>query len=118
MTRSCAPDHLSLEAGLEPGFWRTKALAALSPAEWEELCDGCGLCYQIRVEDPDTGETALSDVACRLLDLCTHRCRHYADRHVRVPDCVALTPENIRALSWLLRSCAYRLVAFGVCLPE
>ncbi|MCX8101444.1 MAG: YcgN family cysteine cluster protein [Geminicoccaceae bacterium] len=104
-------------AGLEPGFWRTKPLEAMSPEEWEALCDGCGLCCQIRVEDPDTGETALSDVACRFLDLCSHRCRDYANRHRNVSDCVAITPANVRDLHWLPHSCAYRLVAFGFDLP-
>jgi hypothetical protein len=118
MSRPRARRRSPLAEGLEPGFWRTKPLEAMSPAEWEALCDGCGLCCQIRVEDPDTGEIALSDVACRLLDLCTHRCRDYALRHERVPDCVGLTPANVRSLTWLPWSCAYRLLAFGFELPE
>jgi uncharacterized cysteine cluster protein YcgN (CxxCxxCC family) len=99
-------------------FWREKSLERMSEAEWESLCDGCGLCCQIRVEDEDAGEIALSDAACRLLDLCTHHCRDYARRRERVPDCVKVTPENVRDLHWLPYSCAYRLVAFGMDLPE
>jgi hypothetical protein len=102
----------------EPPFWKVKGLAQMSEREWESLCDGCALCCQIRVEDPDSGETALSDVACRLLDLGTHRCRDYACRQERVPDCVRVTPETIESLDWLPWSCAYRLLAFGHELPD
>jgi len=88
----------------------------MSEAEWEALCDGCGLCCQIRVED-EAGELALSDAACRMLDLCSHRCKDYANRQRNVPDCVKITPDNVRDLHWLPHSCAYRLVAFGHDLP-
>ena len=30
-----------------------------------------------------------------------------------VADCVRLTPENVRTISWLPSTCAYRLVAEG-----
>lgn len=99
-------------------FWRETPIEAMTPAEWEQLCDGCGLCCQIRVEDEDTGAIALSDAACRLLDLCTHRCSDYPGRQGRVPDCVKITPANVRALNWLPHTCAYRLVAFGFDLPR
>lgn len=98
-------------------FWREKPLEAMTTEEWESLCDGCGLCCQIRVEDVDTGEIALSDAACRLLDLCTHRCSDYANRQVKVPDCAKVTPDNVRRLTWLPHTCAYRLLAFGMDLP-
>lgn len=94
-------------------FWREKALNEMTPSEWESLCDGCGLCCQIRLEDEDTGEIALSDVACRFLDLCSHRCRDYANRQKNVPDCIQVTPDNVHDLTWLPHSCAYRLVAGG-----
>ena len=100
------------------GFWREKPIEAMSEAEWESLCDGCGLCCQIRVEDEDTGEVALTDAACRLLDLCTHRCGDYANRWAHVPDCLKITPGNVRSLHWLPHTCAYRLVAFGFDLPD
>jgi len=72
-------------------FWREKTLQQMTEAEWESLCDGCGLCCQTRVKDEDTGEIALSDVACRYLDLGTHRCGDYANRKRYVPDCVKVT---------------------------
>ncbi len=99
-------------------FWRDKKIDQMSPREWESLCDGCGLCCQIRVVDEDTDEIALTDAACRYLDLDTHRCMDYANRRGNVADCVKITPKNIRKLDWLPHSCAYRLVAFGHDLPE
>ncbi len=90
----------------------------MTEPEWESLCDGCGLCCQIRVEDPDTSEVALSNVACRYLCLNSHRCSDYANRQRNVPDCIKVTPDNVMALDWLPASCAYRLVAFGQPLPK
>ena len=98
-------------------FWHDKALDALSEAEWEALCDRCGLCCQIRVEDEDTGEIALSNAVCSFFDRCAHQCSDYPNRKKNVPDCVKVTPENVRRLDWLPHTCAYRLVAFGYDLP-
>ena len=61
---------------------------------------------------------ALSDAGCRLLCLKTHRCRDYANRWAHVPDCLKVTPGNVRDLHWLPHTCAYRLVAFGHDLPD
>lgn len=99
-------------------FWRDKTLDEMTAEEWESLCDGCGLCCQIRVEDEETGETALSNAACRYLDLCSNRCSDYANRQRNVSDCVKVTPENVGRLDWLPATCAYRLVAFGRDLPD
>jgi uncharacterized cysteine cluster protein YcgN (CxxCxxCC family) len=54
-----------------------------------------------------------TDVACRLLDDRTCRCTDYPGRQAKVPDCIRLTPANVRKLSWLPPTCAYRLVAEG-----
>jgi len=98
-------------------FWRTKTLAEMTPREWESLCDGCGQCCLHKLEDADTGDIAVTDVACRQLDLDTCRCADYATRRRLVPDCVALTPEAVATITWLPATCAYRLVARGEDLP-
>ena len=94
-------------------FWKTKTLYEMTPREWESLCDGCGKCCLAKLEDEDTGEIAWTSVACRLFDPATCRCRDYANRQARVPDCVALTPDNVGKISWLPSTCAYRLLAEG-----
>ncbi len=101
----------------QPAFLQ-KPMEQMTPSEWESICDGCGLCCQIRVEDEDTGEIALSNVACRYLCLNSHQCSDYANRLTNVPDCIAVTPQNIHALTWLPHTCGYRLVANGKPLPS
>lgn len=94
-------------------FWQRKALHQMSRDEWESLCDGCGRCCLVKLEDADTGDLYFTDVACRLLDDDNCRCRDYANRSSRVPDCVALSPDNIDDLQWLPTTCAYRLIHEG-----
>src|SRR3546814_15021444 len=94
-------------------FWQTKSLAEMTTAEWESLCDGCGRCCLIKLEDPDDGALAHTDVACHLLDLKSCRCGNYARRCEFVPDCVRLSPENIGGLTFMPPSCAYRRLAEG-----
>jgi uncharacterized cysteine cluster protein YcgN (CxxCxxCC family) len=94
-------------------FWRTKKLSAMTQAEWESLCDGCGRCCLHKLRDEDTDEISFTNVACRLLDLGSGRCSDYARRRTKVPDCVQLTPEALNTLDWLPPSCAYRRLAEG-----
>jgi hypothetical protein len=98
---------------LEPYFWRNRRLSDLSRDEWEALCDGCGRCCLVKLEDEDTGELHHTNVACRLFDAGQCRCTKYERRHALVHDCVPLTPENIGDIKWLPPSCAYRLVDEG-----
>jgi uncharacterized cysteine cluster protein YcgN (CxxCxxCC family) len=97
-------------------FWE-RDLASLSRAEWEALCDGCGKCCLAKLEDEDTGEIWLTNVACRLLDTGTARCKDYRHRRALVPDCIRLTPALAERIAWLPDSCAYRLRARGLPLP-
>jgi uncharacterized protein len=94
-------------------FWKTKTLAQMSTAEWESLCDGCGKCCLSKIEDEDTAEIFYTSVICRLFDEGSCRCTDYANRSIKVPDCVTLDIQNIGELSWLPKTCAYQLVMDG-----
>ena len=94
-------------------FWETKRLSEMDEAEWEALCDGCGRCCLITLEDEDTLEVHETDVHCRLYDPETRRCTNYANRQRLAPGCVKVTPRNASTLSWMPRSCAYRRLAEG-----
>lgn len=94
-------------------FWKTKRLDEMTHAEWESLCDGCGKCCLSKLEDEDTGEILWTSVVCRLFSKGDCSCSDYANRAVRVPDCVQLTPQNVPAIPWLPKTCAYRLVNEG-----
>jgi uncharacterized protein len=98
-------------------FWKRKTLPELSDSEWESLCDGCGRCCLVKLEDEDSGEIAYTDVACKLLDSGLCRCRDYENRQAAVPDCVRLTPQVVKSLSWLPPTCGYRIVSEGGDLP-
>jgi len=99
-------------------FWQAKTLTELTAAEWESLCDGCGRCCLHKLEDEDTGELYFTNVACRLLDLNTCRCRDYAHRAELIPDCLVLTPACPELYAQLPSTCAYRLRFEGRPLPE
>jgi uncharacterized cysteine cluster protein YcgN (CxxCxxCC family) len=103
--------HQKLAA--EVPFWKAKPLEALNPAEWESLCDGCGRCCLVKLEDEDSGEIHFTDIACKLFNMGTCRCSDYAHRRRKVHDCIKLTPATVRSLGWLPLTCAYRLVAEG-----
>ncbi|WP_439496959.1 YcgN family cysteine cluster protein [Bosea sp. (in: a-proteobacteria)] len=98
-------------------FWRSKTLDEMSPQEWESLCDGCGRCCLVKLEDEDTGRIHATDIGCRLFDAGACRCKDYSARSTKVPDCVTLTPEAVRTLPWLPPTCAYRLIGEGRDLP-
>lgn len=100
--------------GLRPQYWETTHPDRMTQAEWEALCDGCGKCCLNKLEDEDTGEVALTRVACRLLDDATCLCSQYKTRHQFVPECIVLSPKNLeKNLYWMPETCAYKLVWNG-----
>lgn len=94
-------------------FWKDKTIDQMSKDEWEKLCDGCGLCCLHKLEDADTGKISYTEVACRLLDIESCRCKKYKVRKKLVPDCMILKPENVDRFNWLPNTCAYRLISEG-----
>lgn len=94
-------------------FWKTKKLDEMSQEEWESLCDGCGRCCMVKLEDEDTGNIHLTRLSCRLLNTQTCQCKNYAKRFRLMADCIEITLEKVRSLSWLPESCGYRRIAEG-----
>jgi len=94
-------------------FWKTKSLEEMNAREWESLCDGCGRCCLLKLQDEDTEKIYFTDIACDLFDPNTCRCKDYKNRQAQVSDCVRLTPHEVRTLTWLPPTCAYRLIAEG-----
>jgi uncharacterized cysteine cluster protein YcgN (CxxCxxCC family) len=106
------PGNFPEPGGAEP-FWKAKRLEEMTAAEWEALCDGCGQCCLIKLEDEDTGDIAVTRLACKLLNIGSCRCSDYENRQAHVEDCVKLTPGDVRRLDWLPETCAYRLIDEG-----
>lgn len=102
----------------ERPFYETKRLHEMTSREWESLCDGCGKCCVVLLQDEDDDTVYRTNVGCRLLDLKAVRCSDYENRHARVPSCVRLSADNIGELTWMPYTCAYRLLHEGKPLPE
>ncbi|MEM6618119.1 MAG: YcgN family cysteine cluster protein [Pseudomonadota bacterium] len=99
-------------------YWETTALGDMSRDQWEALCDGCGKCCLLKLEDEDTGQIALTNISCRLFDDATCRCASYDLRQHLVAGCVVLTPQNIaKNAHWMPDTCAYRRLSEGRKIP-
>ena len=95
-----------------PPFWQ-KPLGELTKTEWESLCDGCGRCCLVKLEDEDTGKIHYTDIACRLFEAGSCQCSNYKNRKKIVPDCITLNKKNVHTIPWLPPTCAYKLRAQG-----
>jgi len=99
-------------------WWQEKSLEQLSDTEWEALCDGCARCCLHKLENGETGELFYTRIRCRYLDEKSCRCTDYEHRFTVVPNCIALRSADWNDLGWLPATCAYRLRAEGLPLPE
>jgi uncharacterized cysteine cluster protein YcgN (CxxCxxCC family) len=99
-------------------FWETKTLAQMTTVEWESLCDSCGKCCLVKLEDEDSGEIAFTSVFCDLIDLDSCRCTRYSERCTLVPECIDLKQHDFAEYKWLPSTCAYRLLTDGKPLPD
>lgn len=93
---------------VEQPWWESTPLSAMSETQWESLCDGCGKCCLVKIQDAQTERIYFTDVACQLLDCNSGRCQNYTQRQAIVPDCVKLSKDNLEDLSWMPPDCAYR----------
>ena len=98
-------------------FWETKNLIDMNENEWESLCDKCGKCCVIKLEDFDTQEVHYTNVSCKLLCEESASCKDYKNRKSIVSDCIILSPDNLKDLKWMPKTCAYKLLNEGKKLP-
>lgn len=90
-------------------FWQLP-LKELNGEEWDALCDGCGKCCLVKLQDEDDESIVYTSVACEFLsEDC--RCSVYSQRQEKKPECAILTPESIEQFHYLPSTCAYRLRA-------
>lgn len=107
-----------MQANTQDRYWDTKSLEEMTQAEWESLCDGCGLCCLTKLQDEDTEEIIYTRVVCSYSNPETGQCSDYANRSVNVPTCVQLTLARVAEFDWLPDTCAYRILYRGQQLPD
>ena len=103
---------------LKKEFWKKKKLNELSKEEWEALCDRCGKCCVIKLEDIDSSKIHYTNVSCKLLCSKTAECQNYIRRKKIVKDCVVLSYNNLELLHWMPKTCSYKLIYEGKDLPS
>ncbi|MCL1624164.1 YcgN family cysteine cluster protein [Moraxella sp. Tifton1] len=112
-------DDIDQSKQLRERFWEKYSLDELNSAEWEALCDGCGVCCLVKfLDDEDAKFTEYTDVSCKLLDCNTGHCSDYANRKQHVPDCIRLTADLVAKMMWLPRHCAYKRLHLNQKLPH
>ena len=111
--RAISDEAVWAPEGTEKPFWETKTLKQMTAEEWDSLCDGCGQCCLVKIEEEDTGTVYLTRLACGLLDIGSCRCKDYENRFEKMPDCLKIDLRRVRTLSWLPESCAYRRLDEG-----
>ncbi len=112
-------------------FWEQKTLSEMSREEWESLCDHCGKCCLLKLQDDQDDDTTdntnnntdpqsvyYTNIVCDLFDKQSGHCTDYQNRETRVPGCLRLTRQNLEQINWLPPSCAYRRIMEGQGLPD
>ena len=81
-----------------------KALKDYTREEWEAVCNRCGKCCLVKIQDDETDEIFYTDVVCRYMDMETCTCTRYDERCTLVPSCLKLTPENINKIDGCIKA--------------
>lgn len=85
-----------------------KNLNKINLQEWEDICQHCGRCCLLKLQDDETDEIYYTNVICRYYDIEKNICTIYDKRCDLVPECLKLTPQNVDKLPWMPKVCAYR----------
>lgn len=80
----------------------------LSQQEWESICDRCGKCCLVSLQDIDTGEIYHTNILCQYYDIENKMCSVYDKRCEIVPNCLKLNKDNVDKLPFMPKTCAYR----------
>ena len=95
-------------------FWEQKSLTEMTREEWESLCDHCGKCCLMKLEDEaDPDSVYYTNIICDLFSKKDGGCTDYWNRETLVPTCIRLTQDNLEQIEWLPPSCAYRRIMEG-----
>ncbi len=95
-------------------FWNEKKLSEMTREEWESLCDHCGKCCLMKLEDEDDeGSVYYTNIICNFFNKDDGSCTDYWNREKLVPTCLRLTQDNLDQIEWLPSSCAYRRIMEG-----
>jgi uncharacterized cysteine cluster protein YcgN (CxxCxxCC family) len=108
-------------------FWDEKSLTKMNRKEWESLCDHCGKCCLMKLQDVSEDEQAeakvednqdpyavfYTNIVCDLFNPKDASCTDYWNRETRVPTCLRLTQDNLEQIDWMPPSCAYRRILEG-----
>jgi len=104
---------------MRKNFWKNIPITELTAEEWEAICDGCGKCCLIKLQEHAKSAPYFTSVACKFLNTNNCKCKVYKSRKQKKSDCIILTPKNIKKIKdWLPSTCAYRLVSEKKDLPE
>ena len=102
---------------LKKNFWKKK-LIQFNKEEWEALCDRCGKCCLVKLEDENSRDIYYTNISCKLLCVTSATCTDYKNRKKIVKDCTTLSHKNIDALKWMPNTCSYKLINEGKKLPS
>lgn len=80
----------------------------MTEKQWEDICDRCGKCCLVTLQDIDSGEIYHTNITCKYYDIESASCLVYDERHIARPECIKLNKDNIGKISWLPKTCAYR----------
>ncbi len=98
-------------------FWEEKKLTEMTRDEWESLCDHCGKCCLLKLEDAadedEAGSVYYTNIICNLFNKDDATCTDYWNRETLVPTCLRLTQDNLEQIKWMPPSCSYRRIMEG-----